>query len=164
MLVSVTVGRVYGMERLRLALRGPETARLPIGEMLHPITLAAVILLAVNDWLLKPSLVPHWLTGKLSDVTGLIVAPLFMTALVGLLLRVIGKQARLTQRRLLLAIASVAIVFIAVKSSQGSADFVVRIWRIVFTHARIVADPTDLLALPALAIAWWIGRDEIRRS
>ena len=151
------------MERLRLALRGPEKPRLPIGEMLHPITLAAVVLLAVNDWVLKPSSVPHWLTGKLSDASGLIVAPLFLTAVTGLALHVMGKDARLTQRRLLLAIASVGLVFIAVKSSSTSADLVASAWRIAFPHARIVADPTDLLTLPALTISGWIGRDEIRR-
>ena len=28
-------------------------------------------------------------------------------------------------------------------------------------YARIVADPTDLLTLPALALAWWLGRREL---
>ncbi|GAA0992412.1 hypothetical protein GCM10009555_081420 [Acrocarpospora macrocephala] len=48
----------------------------------HPLTVLATLVLAVNDHILKP-LWPGLLTGKLSDVAGLVVAP----PLLNLLLR-----------------------------------------------------------------------------
>ena len=36
----------------------------------HPVTLGAVALLLVNDWLLKPLWQSDWTTGKLSDSRG----------------------------------------------------------------------------------------------
>jgi hypothetical protein len=45
------------VERLRRALRGVDRAEspaLPVGEALHPVALAAVLVLVVNDWVLKP--------------------------------------------------------------------------------------------------------------
>jgi hypothetical protein len=48
-----------------------------------------------------------------------------------------------------------------VKLSPELATRLAGWWGEVVPGARIVADPTDLLALPALAIAWWIGRAEL---
>ena len=56
-------------ERLRRALRGSDHAEapsLPLGEAVHPVALAAVAVLVVNDWMLKPWLGPTPVTGKLS--------------------------------------------------------------------------------------------------
>src|SRR5512140_1909417 len=53
-------------ERLRRALRGSDRARspaLPVGEALHPATLAAVLILCANDWIGKPRLGPGLITG-----------------------------------------------------------------------------------------------------
>ena len=142
---------------MRLDLRGGLSPRLHIGEMLHPVALAAVVLLMVNDWLLKRSTAPGWLTGKLSDVAGLVFAPLALTALMGLVTR-----RPLTARRLAGALGLTASVFIAVKILPGFAALAARAWGTIAPGARIVADPTDLLCLPALAVAVWIARDELR--
>ncbi|MEZ4366251.1 MAG: hypothetical protein R2939_08165 [Kofleriaceae bacterium] len=147
-------------ERLRRALRG-SPPRWPLGEALHPVAMAAVLVLVVNDWVLKPGAVGRaapWLTGKLSDVAGLVFAPLVATALVGLVVR-----RPLSRRRLVAALAVTAAVFVAVKLSSDAAATVAAAWARLAPGARIVADPTDLLALPALAIAAWIGADELRR-
>jgi hypothetical protein len=155
-----------GWGRLHLALRGGRRPSLPVGEALHPLAIAAAILLVVNDWLLKPSTAPAWLTGKLSDVAGLVVAPLALTALVGLAMWVaVRLGARidpwLTRRRLAIAIAATGAVFVAVKLSPGIAAAIAGAWHAVLPGARIVADPTDLVALPALAVAGWIGAREL---
>jgi hypothetical protein len=74
------------LDRARRWLRGRDRvdgAPLPIGEALHPLVLAAAALLVLNDWWLKPSAAPGWLTGKLSDLAGLVLAPLVLSALVG---------------------------------------------------------------------------------
>jgi len=43
----------------------------PGGLLLHPAVLAAIALFVVNDHVFKPAH-PGWLTGKLSDVAGLV--------------------------------------------------------------------------------------------
>ena len=146
------------MSRLRTTLRGD--GNLPIGEALHPVTIAAVVLLVVNDWLLKPAFPhrwPHAITGKLSDVAGLVAAPVILTALIGLALR-----KHLTRRRLLLSIAATGIVFAAVKLCPAASHAFVALLS-HFRHSAVMMDPTDLFCLPALAVAYWIGSDELRR-
>ncbi|MCZ7683483.1 MAG: hypothetical protein M5U28_33725 [Sandaracinaceae bacterium] len=48
----------------------------------HPLWWASLALLVANDhWLKGADLLPGWLTGKLSDLAGLIVAPVLLSAL-----------------------------------------------------------------------------------
>lgn len=157
------------LARLHLALRGGIEPRLPIGEALHPVALAAAAVLVINDWVLKPwPAAPRWLTGKLSDVAGLVFAPVALTAAVGLALWLAarlgarGLDPRLTRRRLALAIALTAAVFTVIKLSPAAAARFGAAWAHVVPGARVVPDPLDLVALPALAIAWWIGARELR--
>jgi hypothetical protein len=134
---------------------------------MHPVTLAAVVLLVVNDWVLKAHL-GGVVTGKLSDVAGLAFAPVVLTAAIGLVLALAARlgarvDPSLTHRRLVLAISATGAAFAAVKLSPTAAQTVVDLLSWFGRPAAIVLDPTDLLALPALAIAYWIGRDELRR-
>jgi len=130
---------------------------LPIAEAVHPVAIAAVVVLVVNDWVLKPSAAPAWLTGKLSDVAGLTFAPLVLSALIGLAVR-----APITVRRLCAVLTLTGGVFAIVKLSPDAAHALARAWP--GAHASITADPTDLLCLPALAIAAWVGYSVSRRS
>lgn len=138
---------------------------------MHPVTLAAVAVLVVNDWVLKsywPRGFAHAITGKLSDIAGLAFAPVVLTAAIGLVLAGAARlgvrvDPSLTRRRLLLSIAATGAGFIAVKLSPAAADAVVRALSHLGRPAAIYLDRTDLLTLPALAVAWWIGRDELRR-
>jgi len=162
-------------ERVRRALRGPdhvEAPALPLGEALHPITLAAVALLAVNDWLLKPRLGPGPVTGKLSDVAGLVCAPVVLSAAIGLALHALARlgariDPSLSRRRLIACTAATGAVFAAVKldprAAAAVAGLVSRGFSSLGRPAAIALDRTDLWCLPALAIALWIGRDELRR-
>jgi hypothetical protein len=160
------------VERLRRALRGVESGRpaLPVGEAMHPVTLLAVALLVVNDWVLKR----HWRTGflhdiagKLSDIAGLAFAPVVLTAAIGLVLALAARLGArvdpyLTHRRLVLSIIATGAGFAAVKLSPEAAAFTVRALSYI-RPASIYLDRTDLFCLPALAIAYWIGHDELRR-
>lgn len=126
----------------------------------HPAALAAIALLLVNDHLLKDS-VPGWLTGKLSDVAGLVFFPLLVWAVV--------------QRSIALCVIGSGAAFAAVKLWQpantggewllGAArwplDALADLSLPSLAPVEIVRDPTDLLALPALAIAWWIHESEV---
>jgi hypothetical protein len=140
---------------------------LPVGEALHPLALAAAVVLVINDWVLKPSAAPGWLTGKLSDLAGLVFVPLVVTALVDVVLWGAARlgarvDPALDHRKLAASIAVVGGGFAAVKLSAAAAAAAARVWSWTGVDARIVADPTDLLTLPALAVAWWIGDREIR--
>jgi hypothetical protein len=137
---------------------------LPAEELLHPYPLLAVIVLVVNDRLLKGSgVLPGWLTGKLSDVAGLFFFPLLLTALARLaawpLLR---RRPPLTRWLLAGAIALTAAGFAAVKlvPAAGRAFAAASAWLEPldrFARVTVVQDPTDLLALPVLALTAWHG-------
>ncbi len=158
-------------ERARRALRGldhAEAPALPVGEALHPITLAAALVLAANDWLLKPRLGPGVVTGKLSDLAGLTFAPVVLSAAIGLALHLAARigirvDPSLSRRRLALCTLATGAGFAAVKLDPRAADVLAELLSHLGRHAEIMLDRTDLLCLPALALAVWIGRDELRR-
>jgi hypothetical protein len=158
-------------ERLRRRLRGIDHAgapALPLGEALHPVTLAAVAVLVVNDWLLKPRFGPSAVTGKLSDLAGLVFAPVVLSAALGLALHLaaaLGARVdpSLSRRRLAGCTIATGAVFAAVKLEPAAAHILVQLLSRLGRPAAITLDPTDLLCLPALAVAIWIGRDELRR-
>ena len=151
-------------------LAGEDSTRragLPVSELLAPLPLLMIGLLVVNDWVLKPSM-GGAVTGKLSDVAGLAVAPLILTAAGDLLLLIgarLGLRVDPTLRawKLGAAIAVVAVAFVAAKLSPAVADAIAARLAGVFGHAAIVADPTDLLVLPAIVIAAYHGRKAIAR-
>jgi hypothetical protein len=112
---------------------------------LTPAWLASLAVLGVNDHLLKGAgLLPGVVTGKLSDVAGMLVAPALLAALLGLRSR----------RGLLLAHLAIAAVFAAIKLSPAAADAWSWLMGLVGMPWMITVDPTDLLALPALALGW----------
>jgi hypothetical protein len=152
-------------------LRGADHAlapALPLGEALHPVTLAAVLVLVVNDWVLKPRLGPSAVTGKLSDLAGLVFAPVVLSAAVGVALHLAAWMGArvdpsLSRRRLMLCTLATGAVFAAVKLDPRAAALLARLLSHLGRHAEIMLDRTDLLCLPAVAVAVWIGRDELRR-
>lgn len=146
---------------------GAGRAAVPLGELFHPIAMGAIVVMIVNDWVLKGS-APGWLTGKLSDLTGIVAAPLALTAVGDVMAWVaarMGARIDFTLRRWKLAAAIVVTggAFVVVKLVPAAARGLAEGLAHVFGHAAIVADPTDLIALPGLAVAAWIGRQELRR-
>ncbi|HVK83001.1 MAG TPA: hypothetical protein VM513_02790 [Kofleriaceae bacterium] len=161
-------GSVPGIwERLRRGLRGGAgPGVLPIGEALHPVALAAMAVLVVNDWVLK-RVWPGAVTGKLSDLAGLAAAPVVLTALVGLALllaRRLGARVDpyLSHRRLVVATLATGAGFAAIKLSGQAARWFTDVLGLV-RPAAVALDRSDLACLPMLAVAYWIGRDELRR-
>lgn len=118
----------------------------------HPVTVVALVVLAVNDHLLKQAL-PGALTGKLSDVAGLVLAAPLLASLTLLAF------GRLPPHRVAAwSIAIVGIGFALVKITQVGAGVASAAWSLVTPHSVILADPTDLIALPALTVAWALWR------
>ena len=103
----------------------------------HPVVWLGVILIVVNDLWLKAAY-PSWLSGKLSDVGALVVAPLLLAGLLSLAMP--AKTAGW------LAVFGVGAGFTMLKLGALPGSLPI----------RSVADASDLLALPALALAVWL--------
>lgn len=120
-----------------------EPALRPSRALLHPLWLGSLAVLVLNDHVLKGAgLLPGVVTGKLSDVAGLVVAPALLAALV----RVRGP------RGWMLAHVAVGLVFSAIQLSTVAASLWSGAMAAVGFPWVITRDPTDLLALPALAL------------
>lgn len=137
--------------------------------LLHPITIGSIALLIVNDHVLKRAS-PGVLTGKLSDVAGMAFLPLVVAFALG------ARRARAVAA----AAFAVAAAFTAVKLSTRVCDLYatglgalqwllsVPSWTLrgvplpSAAQATVMRDPTDLVAVPFVAIgpflAWREGR------
>jgi hypothetical protein len=144
-----------------IQMRSPRRPAQPGDVMIHPLVVAAIFIMLANDHVLKQRF-PGAVTGILSDLAGLAFFPLALVAAVELLTRrVVGVR---TIARL---VALTGLVFACAELLPGVRIALEVAWgwsRTVIGGGRPVAftaDPTDLLALPALAVALVIGR---RRS
>jgi hypothetical protein len=114
----------------------------------HPLAVASLVLLALNDHVLKQAW-PGFVTGKLSDVAGLVVAPLVLAV----------PLAALGVRRCdVTAVLLTGAGFVAVKTTEAGAALASDTWTAVAGTSYIRSDPTDLLALPALLVALRVHR------
>lgn len=130
-------------------------------ELCHPLPLAAVLLLALNDHLLKGAgLLPGWLTGKLSDVVGLFFFPALLTAAVRGMASLLGRPPPRAGGALGLgAVLLTGAVFTAAKLWPALNIMLARSWGL------LAMDPTDLLALPVLGLAWlWLRARDARTT
>ncbi|MCD0450516.1 hypothetical protein LO762_15150 [Actinocorallia sp. API 0066] len=120
----------------------------PLAWAAHPATVGAAVVLAVNDHLLKAAF-PGVVTGKLSDVAGLVLAP----ALLALCLGLLGWNG---SRAAAFAVAVTGVGFTLAKATDTGAAVASHAWAAVVGPSLVRADPTDLLALPALALSWFV--------
>ncbi|MEW9555978.1 hypothetical protein [Nonomuraea sp. NPDC050783] len=116
-----------------------------------------MIVLLVNDHLLK-QVWPGFVTGKLSDVAGLLVVPPLLALVPALVLTLVQAPAPTppaARRADLAATAVTGVLFALVKTTETGAEAASHVWTLAAGPSRVLADPTDLIALPALALAWW---------
>jgi len=116
-------------------------------RLAHPLWWAALVVLILNDHLLKSSIAAGWLTGKLSDIAGMIVAPVLLVALTGA--RSIAARGA--------CFAAVTVPFAAIKLSPAAAHFLVSAAGALGLHWRIWSDWTDLMSFAVLPLAWTIS-------
>jgi outer membrane protein assembly factor BamB len=115
----------------------------PERALRHPLWWIALVVLVVNDHALKGAdLLPGIITGKLSDFAGLIVAPVLLAALAAMA----GLRGRHAATG---AVLTVVAWFVVVKLVPQAASA----WS-AFMPGTLVADPTDLIALPMAFVAW----------
>lgn len=146
----------------------------PSGRLIaHPVAVAAIVALVVNDHVLKV-LFPGALSWKLSDFAGLVFFPLLLAEVIS-----VAAPTPVVARRY--AVVSTAILvtglaFAMVKLTEaGALTFAWSLgaaqWFVTLGFASggpvqpavVVVDPSDLVALPALAVAWAIGTDRVPR-
>jgi len=142
----------------------------PGDGLLHPVPLTAIALLLVNDHLLKTAW-PGAFTGKLSDVAGLVLFPLVLVAAWELTRASLGRPATAGLGASVVAVVSTGVVFSLVKLDPTGADLYrvalgMMQWPFAAAMAMLtaqpipalgravslVADPSDLVALPALVL------------
>ena len=114
------------------------------GVLLHPVALVALVALVVNDHVLKWRY-PGLLTGKASDIAGLVLAPLVLLALVEWWGRPVPTPVPGTGA--LGAALVVGMGFSVVKAWPAAAQAYSSLLGLL-----VRPDPTDLWCLPALAI------------
>lgn len=125
--------------------------------VLHPGVLTSIGLFVLNDHVLKES----WagpVTGVLSDVAGLLFFPLLLVAALELLR---GRVA--TTHTVAVCVVLTGVLFVSMELVPFAEHALEIGWdwsrrRVGLTSIDLTADPTDLLALPSLAVALWIGR------
>ncbi len=117
-------------------------------DLVHPLPLAAVAALALNDHVLKGSgALPGWITGKLSDFAGLFFFPILLAALArGASKLALGRD--IDDRRALAAAAGLVTgaVFTAVKLYPPFNAWIGGVW------GAMQLDATDLIALPSIPL------------
>lgn len=140
--------------------------------LVGPLPLLAIALLIVNDHILKARM-PGAMTGKLSDLAGMVFFPLLLTAL--------AEHAGLRRRgTVALAALATGAVFAAIKLWAPAGDLYqlglaalqwpFRVLAAAVTdttlpalgRARLTADPTDLAVLPALIVPVLLARRHAR--
>jgi hypothetical protein len=115
--------------------------------LVSPISLAAMAVLALNDQVFKRIWPAAWLSGKLSDLSGLFLLALLGTALAGLLPFLRNRPALAG----VLACLGVGLGFALIKT-----DALAGAWVVTHLGVRLVRDPTDLIALVVLPLAAWM--------
>jgi hypothetical protein len=117
----------------------------------HPVSIAALGLLLVNDHLLR-RLWPSWWTGKIGDLAWLFFIPFALAALLAWIL-----PARMRSHEgwvFGLSFAAVGLVFGALKTIPGLNLLAARAAADFFhTPIQLTRDPSDLLTLPALLLS-----------
>jgi hypothetical protein len=120
----------------------------------HSVSLGAVLLLLLNDHVLRLHW-PSWWTGKLGDAVWLVFAPLIAALVVALFIPARWQR----QERIvgILAFAFVGLWFALGKTVPAVYDLNLALLnRLLGWQGSYRLDATDLLALPALMIGWWL--------
>lgn len=153
----------------------------PGSGMLHPVPLGALVVLVLNDHWWKRGH-PSFVTGKLSDVAGLIFFPLLLQAIGEIGGAWAGVRWGPSRRALLVAIVATAVIFglaktwapmnALVRTGDAALRWPLRfVWAVAHHRAApplggsvLVRDPSDLVALPAALAGLGLRRRQLKAA
>lgn len=126
-----------------------------LAALAHPAWWVALAVLLVNDNLLKGrGIVPGWLTGKLSDLAFVVLAPTLFAAILPRALP--GRRA--------FALVSTIGLYVGADLSRAVSDGFVAAMARVGVRARLWPDVTDLVALALLPLTIHLMRRPARHE
>jgi hypothetical protein len=134
------------------------------GERLaHPVVLAALALVVVNDFWLKPAFPGGIVVGKLSDIGLCVVAPVFLAAVYEWGAWAVGRVRRGGWRPagMQVAVAACAVVgcyLAALQAIPAVADAHVAVLTALFgqRNFQVYPDLSDIAVAPVLGVAYWV--------
>ena len=119
-----------------------------------PISLLSIILLFVNDHILR-IFWPSWITGKLGDFAWLLIAPFAFAAILAVIIPSSIKNH--TKKVGYLSFSIVSILFIFGNSLESTNRFLIDcLEQVLFFQIQITRDPTDLVALLSCVLGWFL--------
>ncbi|GEM_PF-649528 len=124
----------------------------------NPVSVLAIIIVLLNDhwW---QQVAPSWFTGKVGDFAWLMFAPFMLAAILAWLF---PKRAEFVGR---VSIIGVGLIFGLAKTVPAFHALTIDVLEFLTGWPNILRlDPTDLIALPALLVAWGIWEQPATRS
>lgn len=117
-----------------------------INFFIHPIPLAAVLMMSLNDHWLKHQF-PGIVTGKLSDFCGVFYLPIFILALIAAFDELFQLNKFFLNRRSVIAtILFTDFLMILIKLSATSARWIEEFFANHLFQLQMIQDPTDLIS------------------
>ena len=129
----------------------------------HPVTVAALALLLLNDVVFK-SIWPHsWVTGKLSDLAWVVFASPLLAFLLSF---VVGRNVHRQRAAFVGSYAGLPLLYVAFNSLEPVHEVILKSISVASGGtARSPMDVTDSLVIPfGLGIAIWVWRREAVQS
>ena len=128
----------------------------------HPVVISSLILTFLNDHYLKYQY-SNFVTGKISDFTGIFYFPLFIYALAVFFKARQAHPAKISKMGLLMSILITDILFVFFKYTA------LRIWLTDFFNnyifkIQIVPDITDLSALSMNLFTYWFASQYFKKT
>lgn len=149
--------------------------RSPGDLLLHPIAVVALIVVILNDRVLKVNY-PSEVSGKLSDFAGLVYFPLFLVSVIEGARWVMRKRPwELSERAVWVAVVVIGVAMTLIKTWQPAGEVYrtvmgVALWPVdalgaavhgeglaPLGRAGLVQDRTDLISLVVLCLPLWVG-------
>ncbi|MBL8090790.1 MAG: hypothetical protein KF758_03640 [Anaerolineales bacterium] len=124
-----------------------QNSKTDLMTLMHPLMLLSIFVLLVNDHVLKVHF-PSALTGKISDFAGLFFFPILLSAILHFVLKSFQFQSR---NITFTSFCFTAIYFSLIKTVPFFNDFTEKLFSI-----QIILDPSDLMALIMLPLAWML--------